>query len=400
MKTESRSGWQKLLLVLGIVLVALFVVIEVVATTGCEAAGGHALIDEDDDGDVVQRSKQREKPPTTTVMLAAGGSLAAPPDMRIIEWLYTEGAYTTLTGFPFADVFGKHGYLAIKVPEPSLACTSSHIVRTGAYSPTAKLYYRDYPTDTEDVIPLEFRDDLVSKVESKYPSGSDAHWEVLWHEADWEWVTPPITFAGPELELIYHFDFCGTPCWGCEFAYLLCLGDVCDGPFPENIYASWGSGVKSLVDFHPAVLQVVSPTVRFTNTNELCNNDTIPRTFDLAYTSSRSWDYTMYVQETDGGPTVPSDTITVSPGWPCGHVYLVGTTTEMDAQDTLHITATSQISSEVYAEAVNLVMASGYEPTPGVILDKNVYLPLVMRSYAASLQSKGSLLGWLRWLIP
>ncbi|MBN1814201.1 MAG: hypothetical protein JXA14_20350 [Anaerolineae bacterium] len=385
-KGKQRSRWQYVLMALGLVLVLAFVVIEVIATTGCEAAGGHALVDEDDEGDMIRRSKDRTavSSDTVTSMGEAAQSAQASTLMRIDEWIYTHGGYTTLTGFPFADVFEEHGYLAIKVPEPS-GCPNSHIVRTGEYSPTAHLYYWVTPTDRYTV-PLTFRDDLVSGVESRYPSGNDHHWEVLWHKSGWNWPVQSGYFEEPELHLVYHFDFCGDTCWGCDFAYLICAGSVCDGPFPERIVTDGGHGV--LADFYPMAWQVVSPTVPFTNTNMLCNFDTISHTYDLTYTSSAGWDYTIYTRDNDTSPPVQANTVEIEP---CDHFYdteckyvdLVATTDEWDARDQLLIEATSQISpTEAHAEALNVVITPGYDYAE-VEYDEFIYLPLVLRSYSA-----------------
>jgi len=345
-----------------------------VATTGCSYTNDAEYKQEyGEDSDKIKRSKSRSTT-TTHTGLAWGSAQADTTYMHITEWLYATGIYTpATTASVLRPVFQDHGYLAIKVPHPSPTCTGK-IVRTGAYSPTAFFYYPStVPLDQRTVytVPLEFRDDLTPTVEAKYPSGPDAHWEVLWSERGYEWPEPDETMENPEVQLDYYFDFCGAPCWGCDFEYLLCLGSFCYGPTPERIVRWDGEG--ALVDFHPMAWQVVTPTVRFTHTNELCNFDNITHTYNLTYTSSRNWTYTIY----------PANTITLGPAPPwwgeCKDVELAFTTTETDTKETVLITATSQLTPSVYAEVVNVAITPWYPITYEPVLRFRLYLPLVMR---------------------
>ncbi len=366
------------------------------ALLGCEAAGGHALIDEDEEGDTVNRSKNRTTPPTSTVSSQAD----TVPDMHITEWLYTEGEYTSLPGggIPYSPTVQTDGYIGVKVPHPFPTYTAK-IVSTGAYSPTAVLYFRDFPTNERYTIPLEYRGDLVPKVESKYPSGSDAHWEVWWSKQGYTWPQMPNSFKAPEVQIDYYFDFGGTPCWGCTFDYLLCIGDICAGPFQERI-VSWG-GQGALVDFHPNPAEVVVPGERFTKTHELCNHDQITHTYDLSYSSSRERAYTFYTRE-QGGTSLPATTIQLGVNYPnsCKYVELASTTSETDTVDTVLITATSTLSptdERARATTFNLVFTPEVTPTvtagkPQLSIDKSApsqVLPGSLLTYTIMVSEAG-----------
>ncbi len=370
-----------------VVLSIAFLCLQIVALAallGCESAGGHALIDEDEEGDVVKRSKQRMQPPTTTVSSQAG----VVPDMHITEWLYTEGAYTPLPGggIPYSPTLQEHGYLGIKVPHPPPTHTGQ-IVRTGAYSPTAALYFRDFPLDKRYTVPLEYRGDLVSQVEARYPSGENAHWEVWWSQADYTWPQLTYPFKGPEVQIDYFFDFGGTSCWGCTFEYLICLGDICAGPFQERIFAYWGPGEKPLVGFpSPHAGEVVVPGERFTKTQLLCNYDDIPHVYTLTYNSSESWGYEVYTREqTTGGsvPTVNTIQLDANSTNECKYIELAYTTNETDTVDIVLITATAQMSPDVYAQTFNLVFTPWATPTIGW----DAYLPAIMKNHTSTVSA-------------
>ncbi len=312
---------------------------------------------DEDAGDAILRSKS-----LGLISVAEVGAQAGAGDLKVHELIYSTGIYTpdgytsvSAQSAPAVPALEEHGYLGIKVPHLSPTCTAQVL------SPTAHFAYQTYPTDTTQTftIPLESRADLASQVESRHPSGSNAHWEVWWSQQGYKWPTPTAPFQNPEAEIIYNLDFCGASPWGHYLEYLLCVGDVCAGPFQERI-SQMGQG--ALVDFPPSAYPppdyglVVTPGVPFTKTHVLCNYDQITHTYDLAYSSAQNWNYAM--------PTTIQLGPAPGPWGECKAVELVGSTTATDTVDTVLITATSQLSpAEVYASTWNLVFTPWVTPT-------------------------------------
>jgi hypothetical protein len=378
MEKIMQSKW---LTVLGILILCLEL-----AFTGCQVL---FCSYSEEDGDEVLRDG-------TSYTLAEVGAQAVGDlqlDLEVTEWIYTTGIYTpngftsvSAQGSPFVPILEEHGYLGIKVPHPIPTYTSKVLC------PTARFSYKTYPTGTEKLftIPVEYRADLASKVESKYPSGPNAHWEVWWSQQGHNWPEPTEPFERPEAAINYGLDFGGTPCWGCYLEYLMCVDDICAGPFRERIVNSI-TQEGALVEFLTtswvdiAYAQAVTPGLRFTKTHVLCNYDTIPHTYTLDYSSSEQWSYEVYTREMDlTRPAVPANTARIGPKPECKMVELAATTNATDTVDTVLITATSQMSSDVYAPTWNLVFTPWVTPTLG----EDVYLPTIMKTYTTTVSAE------------
>ncbi len=367
MEKIMQSKW---LTVLGILVLCLELVVAGCISKACGLGDEYA-------GDTIHRSRSLSSSTVAEVGAAGAG------DLQVHEWIYSTGIYTpdgytsvSAQDAPAVPALEEHGYLGIKVPHIYPTCT------TQVLSPTAYFYYKTYPAgDTKHyTIPLESRPGLASQVESRYPSGPNAHWEVWWSQTGYNWPSPTVPFENPETEISYNLDLCGASPWGHYLEYLLCIGDICAGPFRERI-SDMGQG--ALVDFppsppivvHPTYAQVVTPGVPFTKTHVLCNYDAITHTYDLEYSSSENWSYTM------------SNTIQIGPApgpWgECKVVELVSSTTATDTVDTVLITATSQMSSDVYATTWNLVFTPWVTPTIGW----DAYLPAIMKNHTSTVSA-------------
>jgi hypothetical protein len=338
--------------------------------------------------------------PTT----AAGGTAVQTDDGQTISYL---------------DDLATKGYIAIRVPHAPPTYTSSNLIPGNSGEPNAVQfsYYSPPTATTQTTVPVSVtrRADLESIVNAHYAiADGQSHWEVWWLPAGEKFPIPDQPFRlqadewPPPLALAFQIDFGGganaRDCAGCPIEALVYNGYVFVGPYPFALryidttihepLAAFGPHCGHHVDsLAPTILQYITPTVPFTHVHCLENWDTVTRTFTINASSSQEWDYAYYWQGAEVGATLnPAGdlpfTVDVGPlpnDWEPGCLGLLAVYTPTIAvtdtlRETFIVTATSVVSpTTVWAEAVSVALAPGYQLDESGGGGFEVYLPLVLR---------------------
>jgi hypothetical protein len=322
---------------------------------------------------------------------------------------------------PYLDELAANGYMAIRVPHAPPTYTLSSLqpgMPPGQPEPLRFSYYSPPSTDTATTIPVSItrRADLEAVVNTQYPIvDGQSHWEVWWLPEGETFPIPDQPFrvdadAWPDtLQLQFRIDFgdgsSAADCAGCPVEILVYNGYIFAGPYPFALRYGDPEIHEPLVSFgvhcayqatpsYPTVVQYISPTVPFTHVYCLENWDTVTRTFTINAASSQDWDYAYYWQGTQAGATPnpvsdPPFTVKVGPppnGWEPGQLGLLAIHTPTivvsdTMRETLYMTATSTVSSEVKASSLSVALAPGYTLDEGALPPQvSIYLPLILRN--------------------
>ena len=321
---------------------------------------------------------------------------------------------------PIEDELAEKGYIAIRVPHAPPTYTASSLVPgipPGNLDAVVFSYYSPPSTTTPTTVPVSVtrRADYEAIVNTRFPiTDGQSHWEVWWLPEGKGFPIPDQPFrldkdsGPPPLGLRFRIDFVDADayaCAGCPIEVVAYNGYVFIGPYrvamrftypsiPREPLATFGAhcGYKSEA-LLPSFAQTVSPTVPMTHTHCLENWDTVTRTFTISASSSQGWDYAYYYQAAEAGSvpvpvaSVPF-TVTVGPPPDSGSPGLLGllavhtpTIAVTDTmRETFHITATSVVSPDVWANTVSFALAPGYQLNEGG-LGFRLYLPLVVRQF-------------------
>lgn len=320
---------------------------------------------------------------------------------------------------PFLNELAEKGYIAIRVPHAPPTYTASSLVPgipPGAPDAVVFSYYSPPSTTTLTTVPVSVtrRTDYEAIVNTRFPiADGQSHWEVWWLPEGEDFPIPDQPFRldadswPPPLGLRFRVDFVDADafaCAGCPVEVLSYNGYVFIGPYnfamrytypeptPREPLAAFGThcGYESEALF-PTIGQYITPTVPFTHVHCLENWDTVTRIFTISTSSSQRWDYAYYYQAAEAG-SVPVPvagslfTVTVGPSpasWSPGMLGLLAVHTPTIAvtdtmRETFHITATSVISPDVWANAVSFALAPGYQLNERGF---RLYLPLVMKQF-------------------
>lgn len=342
---------------------------------------------------------------TPKIRMAAAGN-------QLQMWidLAASGVITPTT--TVLDSLAENGYFAIRVPHAPPDCTDSELkdvkVDFNYFQPPTSLTVTSVP------ITITRRSDLEAPLNSQYPPGDCAHWEVWWLEEDENFPIPEQPFALNSdrrnfLSFTAKIDFVDADaydCAGCPLGFIFSNGFVDFDTFETTIqYMDEGAPVSGIVAFGPhcgylvpelsqSVGQAITSTVSFTHTFCLENWSTEQRTFTVTAASTQDWLYQFSSRAVPGGsppalqPALPFvvtvdqiDQDTLFPGMLAIQAVYTPTLVNTDSfRETLYLTATSTISSENRATVFSYALAPSYDlEEEGKKEEYFLFLPLVLR---------------------
>jgi len=419
---RSNPAWSRLLVYAGLMLLSLaltgsFLRPNQCRTTGCCPGPSRLSLDADLlPSDALQVKPQGQ---LAEIWIELGDTgVFTPTDTAHGTTVRTEDGQT----ISYLDELATKGYLAIRVPHAPPAYGLSNLlpgILPPAPDPVTFSYYSPPSTTTLTTVAVSVarRADLEALVNAQYPiADGHSHWEVWWLPAGETFPIPDQPFRTdedswpPPLALRFRIDFGSGAdafdCAGCPVEVLAYNGYLFAGPYPFVLRYIQPTVAVPLVSFGthcafqdtpliPTVGQYITPTTPFSHAYCLENWDTMTRTFTINAASSQGWDYTYYWQGTQFGATPnlagdPPFNVEVGPLSNLGEPGCLGLTAVYtppiavtDAmRETLYLTATSPISSEVKAWSLSLALAPGYSLDEEVEPPKvRIYLPLVLRGY-------------------
>jgi hypothetical protein len=304
-------------------------------------------------------------------------------------------------------------FVAVRVPiyPPGLSYTEPYtlpVVFQAEISPTLSLVDRTArPHVTLRNLPLEYRPELFTFLESELPAASDAHWLALGAAAD-----PPASCAGlPELPADGWYlrgsldldlggakgDYTGRTllvyyCYRGQDPpfFFQTLGDAAGG---VTSYQGWGitafgpAPVHLVDDADPPPFEIVwphaaliTPTTTISLSHAVWNRSPAPQTVDVEFQGTLGLPWALYADK-GGTQPLPKPARLTLPPWSGTNLYLVAAVPPdaPSGMEALILTATGAYSPTLTTWTSDLLWVGEWRPPP-LPPGKRVYLPLVTRN--------------------